>query len=257
MAPPAQKRPPSPWLRFLQSISRRLLPYANLNMTLPTGIRLPVMTRSSLFLFQEVFLQPGYLELLATLPAPRTVCDIGVNHGYFSLACEHSKRLRHIDTVTFYAGIDANPFCVKACQKNYELNLPPGSYVTELGCIGQPGTTVDFYVDKNDLNSSAMQKTTNSKCHRIPAFDLDAFFKKHFPGGCDLMKVDVQGAEGLLLQYWSETISKNCRAVILEYHPYCGIKRDDFKAHFEKLGFTAMHFPDEEGEFLALFVKRA
>jgi FkbM family methyltransferase len=224
-------------------------------MTLPTGIRLPVMTRSSLFLFQEVFLQPGYLELLATLPAPKTVCDIGVNHGYFSLACEHSKRLRHIDSVTFYAGIDANPFCVRACQKNYELNLPPGSFVTELGCIGQPGTTVDFYVDKNDLNSSALQKTTNSKCYRIPALDLDAFFKKYFPGGCDLMKVDVQGAEGLLLQYWSETISKNCRAVILEYHPYCGIARADFKAHFVKLGFTATHFPNEAGEFLALFVK--
>lgn len=258
MAVTAQKKPLSPWLRFLQSLSRRLLPYANLNLALPTGLRLPITNRGNLFLFQEVFLQPGYLQLLETLPAPKTVCDLGVNHGYFSLACEHSKRLRQDNTVTFYAGIDANPFCLQACQRNFELNLPLGSYVTELGCIGRPGATVDFYVDKNDLNSSALHKTTNSKCHRIPAFDLEAFFKKYFPDGCDLMKVDVQGAEGALLQYWGDTISRKCRAVMLEYHPYCGLKPGEFKAFFQKLGFTAAHFPEgEEGEFLALFVKNS
>jgi hypothetical protein len=115
---------------------------------------------------------------------------------------------------------------------------------------------VDFYVDKNDLNSSALKKTRHSKHIRVPALDLDAFFKRHFPGGCDLMKVDVQGAEGSLLEFWGETISRNCRTVMLEYHPYCGIKPEEFKALWQKLGFRAAHYPDgEEGEFLALFVR--
>jgi len=252
----AQDKPLSHWARFLQSIARRLLPYANLVISTPTGLRMPIARRGDLFLFQEIFLQPGYLELLKSVPALTTVCDLGVNHGYFVLACEHHKRLNGIKVHTYYAGVDANPDCLVAAQRSFELNLPPGSYVTELGCVGKPGATVDFYVEKNDLNSSALMRTHCSKHLRIPALDFAAFLKKYFPTGCDLLKVDVQGAEGALLQNWGDTISKSCRAVLIEYHPYCGIKPAEFKALWEKLGYRAAEFPEgEQGEFLALFVK--
>jgi FkbM family methyltransferase len=193
--------------------------------------------------------------LLEAIPAPQSVCDLGVNHGYFVLACEHFKRLRGIAAVTQYAGVDANPFCIETCLKNFALNLPTGSYAVELGCVGRPGTMVDFYVDKNDLNSSALQRGKHSKHIRVPALDLEAFLQKHFPGGCDLLKVDVQGAEAALLEFWGESMARHCRAVMLEYHPYCGLNPGEFKARWEELGFKAAHFPEgEEGEFLALFV---
>ena len=54
---------------------------------------------------------------------------------------------------------------------------------------------------------------------------------------------------------WGDTIAQNSRAVMLDYHPYCGIKPDDFLALWQKLGFKAACFPAaEEGEFLALFI---
>jgi hypothetical protein len=108
--------------KLMQSLARRLLPAARLEITLPTGIHVPIGSRDQISRFEEIFLARSYDQLLDQFPLPETVCDLGCNAGYFPLALEDRKRLRGRTQPTRYLCVDANPACVEIARRSLERN---------------------------------------------------------------------------------------------------------------------------------------
>jgi FkbM family methyltransferase len=240
--------------KMMQSLARRLLPAANLEIVLPTGIRVPFGSRDQISRFEEIFLQRSYDSLLDRIPLPATLCDLGCNAGYFPLALEHRKRLKQQTTPTRYLCIDANAECVRIARRSLEHNLPTGTWRVMQGCVGEPGQEMRFHVSKADAHSSVFAKYSYRRTVKMRALDLAALFRETFPDGIDLLKVDIEGAEKFLVTSWGEAL--NCRRMMVEYHPFCGMSAAQFAARMRELGFTAELFqPELDGEQLGLFAR--
>ena len=242
--------------KLMQSLARRLLPAANLEITLPTGIRVPVGSRDQVSRFEEIFLGHAYDEFIDRLGPLESVCDLGCNAGFFPLAIENRKRAKSQAKRTRYVCVDANPACLKIARRALERNLPTDSWEVVAGCVGEPGQKMSFHVSKADAHSSVLTKYSFAKTITMTALDLNAFFRDHFSSGIDLLKVDIEGAERFLVVSWGEALQQYCRRIMVEYHPFCGMTAAEFGARLEKLGFKAEIFqPDATGEQLGLFIR--
>ena len=244
--------------KLMQSLARRLLPAANLEINLPTGIHVPVGSRDQISRFEEIFLAKSYDEILDRIPLPETVCDLGCNAGYFPLAIEDRKR-RHSQTMTTrYVCVDANPACVEIARRSMSKNIAAGNWWVGQGCIGEPGQEMCFHLSKADAHSSVMNKYSFLRTVSMKALDLQALFEKQFPSGIDLLKVDVEGAEKFLVMSWGPTLSKFCRRLMVEHHPFCGLSALEFSNRLTELGFIPELFrPEETGEQVGLFLNKA
>ncbi len=243
--------------KLLQSLSRRLLPAANLEITLPSGIHVPIGSRDQISRFEEVFLAKSYEELLEMIPLPATVCDLGCNAGFFPLAIEHWKRIKGVAAPTRYLCVDANPACLKIARRALKKNVPAENWRLVPGCIGEPGREMRFHVSKADAHSSVMAQYSFSHSIAMKALDLDSLFGEHFPSGVDLLKADVEGAERYLATAWGPTLARFCRWIMVEYHSFCGLSAREFADRMAEHGFVAKLFvPDATGEQVGLFKRR-
>jgi FkbM family methyltransferase len=240
--------------KLMQSLSRRLLPAAQLEIMLPSGIRVPIGSRDQISRFEEVFLVKSYTELLDQIPIPATVCDLGCNAGYFPLAIEEYKKMKGVTIPTRYVCVDANAACLKIAQRSLEKNLPAENWRVVRGCVGNPGEEMRFHVSKADAHSSVIAKYSFARTVKMKALDLQALFQESFPDGIDLLKVDVEGAESYLVNSWGPTLSRFCRWIMFEYHPFCGLTAREFTDRLGELGFVPASFlPDVNGEQIGLF----
>ena len=241
--------------KLMQSLARRLLPAAHLEITLPTGIHVPIGSRDQISRFEEIFLGKSYDSLLSQFPLPETVCDLGCNAGYFPLAIEDRKRRKGQSAPTRYVCIDANPACVEIARRSLERNLPAGRWWAAQGCVGDPGQEMRFHLSKADAHSSLFNKYSFLRTVRMKALDLQALFQEHFPSGIDLLKVDIEGAERYLVTSWGPTLSQFCRRIMVEHHPFCGLTAREFSDRLKELGFVPDSFrPEETGEQVGLFL---
>ena len=241
--------------KLMQSLARRLLPSAHLEITLPTGIHVPIGSRDQISRFEEIFLARTYDDLLDRIPLPATLCDLGCNAGYFPLALEHRKRLQKSAMATRYLCIDANPDCVKIARRSLSRNLPAGAWRVVQGCVGEPGEEMRFHLSKADAHSSVFAKYSYLRTVRMKALDLTSLFREMFPDGIDLLKVDIEGAEKFLVMSWGDAL--RCRRIMVEYHPFCGLTAAEFSARLKLLGFEAELFqPELNSEQLGLFARR-
>jgi FkbM family methyltransferase len=245
----------SPAMRkLMQSLTRRLLPSAHLEITLPTGIHVPIGSRDQISRFEEIFLARTYDELLDQVPLPATLCDLGCNAGYFPLALEQRKRLQGVTTRTRYLCVDANPACLKIARRSLGRNVPAEDWMVVRGCVGEPGQEMRFHLSKADAHSSVFTKYSFLRTVKMRALDLNALFAENFPDGIDLLKVDIEGAERFLVMSWGEALSKFCRRIMVEYHPFCGLTAGEFASRLKALGFAAERFrPEADAEQLGLF----
>lgn len=244
--------------KLIQSLARRLLPAAHLEITLPTGIHVPIGSRDQISRFEEIFLVKSYDQLLDQFPMPETVCDLGCNAGYFPLALEDRKRRTGQTLPTRYLCVDANPDCVKIARRSLGRNVPAGNWRVVQGCVGEPGQVMRFHLSKADAHGSIFNKYSYLRTIKIKALDLQALFQEEFPSGIDLLKVDIEGAERFLVTSWGATLSQFCRRIMVEHHPFCNLTALEFSSHLQELGFVLEMFrPEQTGEQVGLFVHKS
>jgi FkbM family methyltransferase len=244
--------------KLMQSLARRLLPAAHLEITLPTGIHVPIGSRDQISRFEEIFLIKSYDDLLNHIPLPETVCDLGCNAGFFPLALEDRKRRMGQTLPTRYLCIDANPACVTIARRSLERNVPAGNWRVVQGCVGDPGQEMNFHLSKADAHSSLFNKYSFLRTVKMKALDLDALFQEQFPSGIDLLKVDIEGAERYLVTSWGATLSQFCRRIMIEHHPFCGFTALEFSSRLQELDFVPEIFrPEETGEQVGLFAHQS
>lgn len=141
----------------------------------------------------------------------KTVLDIGGNVGYYSLLA--SPLVGNDGRIYMFEPVSIN---IERAKKNIRL-----SGFTNIKCIkkavsNQPGTIRIRIADNNNLGMSGMAESINDggQDEEVEGITLDQFAKENQLDCVDLIKVDVEGAEPLVLQGGQELLGR-CSPVIM------------------------------------------
>jgi FkbM family methyltransferase len=183
-------------------------------------------------IFQTAIYDPVFLE------APiETYCDLGCQSGFALFRLGSIKRPPVQGLL-----IDGNPHAIQRCKKNILQSNYKGIQIIH-GVVGwhedERNGFAPFVVRPNELESSLADKLSAKKGSallQVPVVDLEKEWLRHIgPRPCDLLKVDVEGAEKIILQKDSAFFTRVKRCV-LEWHG-SSTNRLEIIALLERLGF--------------------
>lgn len=212
-------------VRRLQGIvSRRLLRLFPLQVNLAGSMPIYLTSKYSLWSFTEVFATRTYYPALELFRRPPCcVMDLGAHEGMFTLLVESHIRQRYPDAGTgpSYVLYEANPKLVRRIRYNLTVaGLSKRSFVRR-GAVGKRSGRVVFNVSENLGKSSAMPLSSGVK-ERIELCycDLEQDLALIGLGWPELIKVDIEGAEGDLLSSYSDVFANTCVVAVEQHREY-------------------------------------
>lgn len=155
----------------------------------------------------------------------KLIVDLGCNVGWFNLWLDY-----HLDYMfkPKIIAVDANPKVLETCRKNFSLNLLSSRLVYNC-IIGFPEFTdkMTFKVHPSSEASSYFSKLlpktgyNSVKFVNVPTIGLKELVESHRHIDkvvIDLLKIDIEGAEILLLQSSMDWINQHVNKLIVEWH---------------------------------------
>ena len=140
--------------------------------------------------------EPDETNFFRSLIRPDDICfDIGGNVGYFSMLmakCAADGEVHVFEPIPLNAAL---------IRTNAELNGFVNLVVNQ-GAVGRSEGITNFSVSTDSAYSSmrATGRFAETKSIEVPLFTLDAYVTKHGIKRIDVIKVDVEGAEDMVLE---------------------------------------------------------
>jgi FkbM family methyltransferase len=170
--------------------------------------------------------EPALSEALLRLARPGFTCaDVGAHHGYFSLLLA-----RTVGESGRVVAFEASPANVRVLRRNLALNRLLGRVEVVEAVVsddgrdtreiwpGRAGTSSEWTLSREFAAREDEQPIARSPLV-VPATTLDAAFSHR---SLDLLKVDVEGAEGLVLAGARRLLAEQRPIVVLEFHREVG-----------------------------------
>ncbi len=200
------------------------------------GSKFSYSKRASLYgMFREIFIEQNYY--IEPTEKPLTIIDCGTNIGisllYFRTQAPNA-------TITAF---EPNPHTYKIVQSNVaNNNLQVTIYPVGLG---KEKTVATFHTDAHDLASQSGSTTGHlaTKNYEMTSFPVSIeLLSPYITGPVDILKLDVEGAEGEVLEELLErNVLHHIKQIFVEYH-YDGVHTtypfDAVLNTLEKGGFT-------------------
>jgi FkbM family methyltransferase len=138
--------------------------------------------------------------------------DIGANIGYYTLLAH--KRVTNSGRVLAF---EPNPETANALRRNIELSGARNVEVFEVALSESPGEATIFRPvgQSHGLASMRNQGWAETEHYKVPAARLDDILPTNLQR-IDFLKVDVEGAEGLVFRGAASTISRYKPAILME-----------------------------------------
>lgn len=184
-------------------------------------MRIPIRCWSDLLAYAEIF-RAGVYDPVFLACRPKSVCDVGCQSG---MATWRLVGLGRAPTRALL--IDANPLAIRRCQSNLrELGLE--RYVVIHGAVGARGddqggaeASTQFVLRPNELECGLATSRPIEKqatVVQVPAINLEQTWLATMGDvPCDLLKLDVEGAErGVLLE--EEAFFRRVQRCLIEWH---------------------------------------
>ena len=155
---------------------------------------------------------------LLSVPIPYFV-DIGANTGGFTLLGVHTPNCKVV-------ALEPNPNILPLLRSNCTLNNFPA--ITLPHAAWNESTALDFYALAGDHGLSRVREAfrhggTWAK-EKVQAKPLDVILGTYGIGKCDFLKIDVEGAELMVLQGAENVIKLHRPAIFLEWWPpHCAV----------------------------------
>ena len=167
-----------------------------------------------------------------------TVVDIGANVGHYSLIAA-----RAVGDSGRVFSFEPDPHNYDLLVRNVELN--GFTNVTALNVAVSSGKgTVTLYLDKYNLGGhslSAENVLISAGKVEVDTISLDEFFETAAAGVVDVIKMDTQGAEGLIIKGARRVIEDNDPVVLMELWPFglrnAGYDPATLVVNLERLGY--------------------
>jgi FkbM family methyltransferase len=220
---------------FRQLISRLLEIRAQL-IPLNHSSSISIRCWSDIVAYLEIF-YTGVYDPVFSKAAIETYCDLGCQSGFalFRLGCLTQPPRQGLL-------IDGNPYAIQRCKKNLLQSHYQGIYIVH-GVVGWDRGKFDdsapFTICPNELECSLAQGSIPQKGAaeiRVPVIDLEReWLRLMGPRACDLLKIDVEGAEKFILRNDSHFFAR-VKKCVLEWHGSV-TNRMEITALLEKQGF--------------------
>lgn len=150
--------------------------------------------------------------LLARVKAGMTVFDIGANVGYFTILCA-----KLVGTQGRVIAVEGDPEVAGLLKKNVELNGLSNVNVVA-GAVGKTCGVLRFGRARAS-GWSGLHAGSPDEWIEVPAYTVDSLAKQFALERIDLVKMDVEGAEGEVIEGMRLSLEKYRPAILLEVHP--------------------------------------
>lgn len=137
--------------------------------------------------------------------------DVGMNFGYFT--CLLAQRCAAVH------GFEPIPWLANRARANVELNKFQNVSIAEVALSESPGEACLNLPAEEDCNwgtSSLVHKSTGTAVLRIPIETVDNYVERQAINRLDFMKIDVEGAEHLVLKGALKTIKRDQPTIVFE-----------------------------------------
>jgi len=195
------------------------------------------------FLLREIYLEKCYQPTSDFIPRKGwTVIDLGGNMGFFTCqasAADTDVRVIAVEPLAPYAEV---------LRKNVATNGFTNALVLSGAICGEPGQTIPmevWYTPTGELKTGAIQdNAAKVETMNATGLTLSEVFEKGNVEHCDLMKVDIEGAEFELFEKIPSRLWNKIYRVVMEVHKDGGRSEKELVQILEKNGFS-VHLRDE------------
>jgi len=181
---------------------------------LRNGIQLYAPDRHPLVeMASEIFRQNCYTTLNLLVGVNGIVVDIGANIGIFSILAANKTN----NLIYAYEPVPQN---VKYLKKNLRANGLKNVNVNQTAVCNNRGQ-VELYLNKNAGGHSLFMPKDSKpikKCLTVAATTLQDIFDSNKLSRVDFLKIDCEGAEGVILQATAPEYLQKIGQIALEFH---------------------------------------
>jgi len=196
------------------------------------------MTQETILLEDEW--DPLLSELVKnTLCAGSVFVDVGANVGYFSLLAAHS-----VGNLGKVLAIEPNPTVANQLRANVERSKLSNVIVEQAACSDSHATETLYIPDNNSLGKASLSKVNAGGIAsvEVSSTTLDELISNHSLQNVTLVKIDVEGAELMVLRGMTETIKRLRPLIALELEPdllaHLGTTRDEVIAFVSSFSYS-------------------
>lgn len=151
---------------------------------------------------------------------PSVVFDVGANFGYFMYLCT-TESIKP----TIYS-FEPDPYNQEWLKRNIELNSLKQSVKVIEKAVSSKNSRVSFIPSSPEDGKTLWSRIDSSKDSgestiEVDAISLDAFCLENSIDSVDLVKIDIEGAEGFAIEGMKNGLrDKIYKNILLEVHPY-------------------------------------
>jgi FkbM family methyltransferase len=192
------------------------------------SIRTPLLDAWPVF---EVFAFGEYDFPAISWPAIKTVIDCGANVGSFSLWLSQRTNCEVL-------AVDPNPWVQRMLKDNLSM-LGPAARILPVAIAGSRGQR-GFYDGGFPAISSIVKNESLGEGVLVDTVTLDDLVSSSGFTQVDLLKMDIEGAEGEVFKTVSTETLKRIGTAIIECHPSAGVDSGFIAARLSDAGFRAV-----------------
>jgi FkbM family methyltransferase len=189
------------------------------------------------------------------LTSGATFVDVGAHIGYYSL-----KSAPLVGPQGHVIAVEPNPGTVRELRDNIQASRASVVRVAPVACSDEEGTLEFFAAPRANTGQASLSKANASQrgqavaTYRVRARPLDAIINDAGVSRVDVVKIDVEGAEFLVLKGALETLSRYHPVVIVELIDRqlqsMGTSADQVAALLTSHGYTARGTFGDNVEFV-------
>lgn len=143
-----------------------------------------------------------------------TFVDVGANVGWYTAVAS-----RAVGDRGRVIAFEPAPTSFRYLSRTVKANDCRNVTLEPKALSDRPGTLTLHIGETNKGHNSILATAPGMERVSVPAVTLDDYFRSA-PGRVDLIKIDTEGAEGLILGGMDETFRKNPgMSILMEYHP--------------------------------------
>src|ERR1035441_7517702 len=187
------------------------------------------------FLFREIFLEKCYQPTPDFVPRRGwTVVDLGANLGFFT--CQAASAAADVRVIS------VEPIYTELLRKNIAANRLNGTLVVPGAVCGTPIENIPLIIwftpSGQLMTGTGAINAAKVETINAPGFTLAKIFEMGRVERCDLLKVDIEGAEFELFEKTPDEIWNKIFRVVMEVHKDGGRSEQTLIRILEQKGFT-------------------
>jgi FkbM family methyltransferase len=168
--------------------------------------------------------------------AGATIVDVGANIGLYSVLA--AQRVGTSGIVYAFEPVSEN---IALLRQNLELNGVADRVAVQEVAVGEADGELEIFLSDRQIGTHSAAKASAEKASagkgasvKVPMRSVDAFVASSGISRIDVVKVDVEGYDGQVLQGALQTLRRHKPVLFIEYSPAlleaCGQNPDEFVA---------------------------